>query len=118
MSRTQATHCKTFVLSNSFHLSLQSNLFRNSCSITRTLAIWNNFVFDPNNPRVPHQGYSYREFTVVFANNAYFFKAVANASVLVTADMNIKVPVKLKLQLRRHTDTLIFASIHLMYLMI
>ena len=30
--------------------------------------------------------------------------------------MNIKVPVNLKLQPRRHTDTLIFTSIHLMYL--
>ena len=44
--------------------------------------------------------------------------AVANAPVLVMADMNIKVPVNLKLQSRRHTDTLIFTSIHLMYLMI
>ena len=45
-------------------------------------------------------------------------KAVANAPVPVTADINIKVPVNLKLQPRRHTDTLIFTSIHLMYLMI
>ena len=45
-------------------------------------------------------------------------KAVANASVPVTVDMNIKVLVDLKLQLRRHTGTLIFTSIHLMYLMI
>ena len=47
-------------------------------------------------------------------------KAVANASVPVTVDMNIKlkVLVDLKLQLRRHTSTLIFTSIHLMYLMI
>ena len=45
-------------------------------------------------------------------------KAVANASVPVTEDMNIKVPVNLKLQPRRHTDTLIFTLIHLMYLMI
>ena len=44
--------------------------------------------------------------------------AVANAPVTVTADMNIKVPVNLKLKPRRHTDTLIFTSIHLMYLMI
>ena len=45
-------------------------------------------------------------------------KAAANAPVPVTADMNIKVPVNLKLQPRRHTHTLIFSSIHLMYLMI
>ena len=45
-------------------------------------------------------------------------KAVANAPVSVTGDMNIKVPVKLKLQLRRHIDILIFTSIHLVYLMI
>ena len=31
--------------------------------------------------------------------------------------MNIKAPVNLKLQSRGHTDTLIFTSIHLMYLM-
>ena len=45
---------------------------------------------------------------------------MANAPVPVTADMNIKVPVNLKLQPRRHTDTHtdIFTSIHLMYLMI
>ena len=45
------------------------------------------------------------------------FLAVANAPM---ADMNIKVPVNLKLQPRRHTDTHtdIFTSIHLMYLMI
>ena len=47
-----------------------------------------------------------------------FLMAVANRSVPVTADMNIKVPVNLKLQPRRHTHTLIFSSIHLMYLMI
>ena len=47
-----------------------------------------------------------------------FLMAVANRSVPVTADMNIKVPVNLKLQPRRHTDTLKFTSIHLMYLMI
>ena len=41
-------------------------------------------------------------------------KAVANAPVPVTAGMNIRVPV----EPRRHTDTLIFTSIHLMYLMI
>ena len=45
-------------------------------------------------------------------------KAVANSPVPVTADMNVKVPVNLKLQPRRHTDTLIFTTIHLMYLMI
>ena len=45
-------------------------------------------------------------------------EAVANAPVPVTADMNIKVPVNLKLQSRRHADTLIFTSIHLMYLII
>ena len=43
---------------------------------------------------------------------------MANAPVPVTADMYIKVPVNLKLQHRRHTFTLIFTSIHLMYLMI
>ena len=47
-----------------------------------------------------------------------FHLAVANAPLLVTVDMNIKVPVKLKLQLIRHMDTLIFTSIHLMYPMI
>ena len=46
------------------------------------------------------------------------YKVVTNALVPVTADMNIKVPVKLKLELRRRMDTLIFTSIHLMYLMI
>ena len=46
------------------------------------------------------------------------YMAVANAPIPVTTDMNIKVPVNLKLQPRRHTDTLIFTSIHLMYLMI
>ena len=45
-------------------------------------------------------------------------KAVANAPVPVTADINIKVPVNLKLQPRRHTDTLIFTSIHLVYVII
>ena len=45
-------------------------------------------------------------------------KAVANSPVPVTADMNVKVPVNLKLQPRRHTDTLLFTTIHLMYLMI
>ena len=45
-------------------------------------------------------------------------QAVANAPVPVTTDMNIKVPVNLKLQSRRHADTLIFTSIHLMYLII
>ena len=44
--------------------------------------------------------------------------AVTNALVPVTADVNIEVPVNLKLQLRRHTGTLIFTLIHLMYLMI
>ena len=43
-------------------------------------------------------------------------EAFANTPVLVTADMNYKVPVKSKLQLRRHTDTLIFTLMHLMYL--
>ena len=37
-------------------------------------------------------------------------QAVANAPVPVTADMNIKVPVNLKLQPRRHTDTHIYFS--------
>ena len=39
---------------------------------------------------------------------------MAIAPVPVTAGMNIRVPV----EPRRHTDTLIFTSIHLMYLMI
>ena len=34
----------------------------------------------------------------------------------VTLFYGIKVPVKLKLQLRRHTDTLIFTLIHLMHI--
>ena len=42
---------------------------------------------------------------------------MANAPVPVTADMNIKVPVSLNLQPRRHTDPPIFTLIHLMYLM-
>ena len=37
---------------------------------------------------------------------------MANAPVPVTADVNIKVRVDLNLQLRRHTGTLIFTSIH------
>ena len=41
-----------------------------------------------------------------------------NALVPVRTDMNIKVPVNLKLQPGRPADTLIFTSIHLMYLMI
>ena len=45
-------------------------------------------------------------------------KAVANAPVPVTADINIKVSVNLILQPRRHTNTLTFTSIYLMYLMI
>ena len=44
--------------------------------------------------------------------------AVANALVPVLAYMNVKVPADLKLRLRRHTGTLIFTSIHLLYLMI
>ena len=36
----------------------------------------------------------------------------------VTPDMNIKVPANLKLQPRKHTHTLIFTLIHLVYLMI
>ena len=43
---------------------------------------------------------------------------MANASVPVTADVNIEVLVNLKLQPGRHADTLIFTLIHLMYLMI
>ena len=43
---------------------------------------------------------------------------MTNGPIPVTADMNIKVPVNLKLQSRRHADTLIFTSIHLMYLII
>ena len=49
---------------------------------------------------------------------ALFHMAVANAPIPAMVDMNIKVPVDLKLQLRRHTGTFIFTSIHLMYLMI
>ena len=45
-------------------------------------------------------------------------KSVANSLVPVTADMNIKVPVNLKQQPRRHNGTLTFTSIHLLYLMI
>ena len=41
------------------------------------------------------------------------FMAVANALVLVTADVNIKVPVKLKLQLGRPANTLIFTVIYI-----
>ena len=44
--------------------------------------------------------------------------AVANAPIPATVDMNIKVPVDLKIQLRRHTGTFIFTSIYLMYLII
>ena len=51
-------------------------------------------------------------------NIKFSYMAVANAPIPVTTDMNIKVPVNLKLQPRRHTDALIFTSIHLMYLMI
>ena len=43
---------------------------------------------------------------------------MANAPIPVMVDINIKVPVDLKLQLKRHTGTIIFTSIHLMYLMI
>ena len=61
-------------------------------------------------------------FSVSFLNEILFlhvfFKAVANATVPVTADINIKVPVNLTLQPRRHTDTFIFISIHLRYVMI
>ena len=53
-------------------------------------------------------------FSVIY----FFLKAVANATIPVTAEMNIKVPLNLKLQPKRHTDTLIFTSIHLVYLMI
>ena len=42
---------------------------------------------------------------------------MADEPVPATADMNIRVPVNLKLQPRRHTGTL-FTLIHLMYLMI
>ena len=48
----------------------------------------------------------------------FIFKTVADALVPVMADMNIKVLVNLKLQPRRHSNTLRFTSIHLMYLMI
>ena len=44
--------------------------------------------------------------------------AVTNAPVPVRANINIKVLIDLKLQLRRHTGTLIFAYINLIYLMI
>ena len=53
-----------------------------------------------------------------YTNDPNFYGAVANAPVPVTEDMSFKVPVNLKLQPRRHTDTLIFISIHLMYVMI
>ena len=43
---------------------------------------------------------------------------VANALVPVTADMNIKVQVNLKLQRRRHPGTLIFNSIHQISVMV
>ena len=38
----------------------------------------------------------------------FYVLNVANAPALVTANTNVKVPVDLKLQLRRHTRTLIF----------
>ena len=60
----------------------------------------------------------YLIYLVIFSKFLVFNFAVANVPVPVTADMNIKVPVNLKLQPRRHTDTLIFTSIHLMDLMI
>ena len=43
---------------------------------------------------------------------------MTDAPAPVTADMNVEVPVYLKLQLRRHSGSLKFALIHLMYLMI
>ena len=43
---------------------------------------------------------------------------MTGAPVPVTANMYFKVPIDLKLQLRRHTGTLIFTSTHLIYLMI
>ena len=58
-------------------------------------------------------------FCCFICHNKFFqIFAVANAAVPLTADMNIKVPVNLKLQPRRHNGTLIFTSMHLMYLMI
>ena len=46
-----------------------------------------------------------------YVKNFFVLKlAVANALVLVTADMNIKVQGNLKLQPRRHTDTLKYFS--------
>ena len=60
----------------------------------------------------------YLIYLVIFSKFLVFNFAVANVPVPVTADMNIKVPVNLKLQPRRHADTLIFTSIHLMDLMI
>ena len=48
----------------------------------------------------------------------HILKVVANTLVPVTTGMNIKVPVNSNLQPRRHTDTLIFTSLHLMHLMI
>ena len=48
----------------------------------------------------------------LWANNNY---TVVNKPVLVQANKNIKVPVDLKLKLRRHTSALIF-TLHLMYL--
>ena len=38
----------------------------------------------------------------------YYISAAANAAVPVTANINIKVPVNIKLQLRGHTGSLIF----------
>ena len=58
------------------------------------------------------------DFTSSTPSPPFLFLAVANTLVLVTEDMNIKVPVNLKLQPRRHNGTFIFTSIHLMYLMI
>ena len=61
-------------------------------------------------------------FSVSFLNEILFlhvfFKAVANAPVPVTTDIYIKVPVNLTLQPGRHTNTFIFISIHLRYVMI
>ena len=41
---------------------------------------------------------------------------MANTPIPVTTNINIKVPVNLKLQLRGHTGTLIFTQIYPMYL--
>ena len=51
--------CKTFAMWHSFHQSLRRKSYRDSYSITQTLALPNNiFVFDTNIPFDPLQGSS------------------------------------------------------------